>query len=141
MWEILVKLWGIFVNNSNTVIAGFTVVLGVTTIIYVVVSIKLLKQSKKALLADIILRVTGALRKEINEVEKEQEIFGLAFITAGLEGYCKAFMKIDKRMGKDFEKVLKVILDNMFKERNRQEIKLKEEMLEKNQKNKGSGTS
>ena len=135
----MAELWQALIDNSGAVIAVFTIVLAITTIIYVVVSWKLLKQSKNAILADIILRVVGAFRKEVKEIKKGEEISATAFITAGMKSYLEVFMKIDKRLGTDFEKLFEVCFDVFFEEMKTQEIRLKEKA--EKEKNKGSGTS
>ncbi len=135
----MAELWETLVNNSGAVVAVFTVVLAFTTIIYVVVSAKLLKQSRNALLADIILRVVGAFRKEVKETKKGEEISATAFITAGMKSYLEVFMKIDKRLGTNFEKLLEVCLDVFFEESKTQETRLKEKAEKEG--NKGSETS
>jgi len=134
-----VEFWQALIDNSGAVIAVFTIVLAITTIIYVVVSWKLLKQSKNAILADIILKVVGAFRKEVKEIKKGEEISATAFITAGMKSYLEVFMKIDKRLGTDFEKLFEVGFDVFFKEMKTQETRLKEKA--EKERNKGSGTS
>ncbi|MBA7496193.1 hypothetical protein ES702_06791 [subsurface metagenome] len=133
------EFWQALIDNSGAVIAVFTIVLAITTIIYVVVSWKLLKQSKNAILADIILKVVGAFRKEVKEIKKGEEISATAFITAGMKSYLEVFMKIDKRLGTDFEKLFEVGFDVFFKEMKTQETRLKEKA--EKERNKGSGTS
>lgn len=135
----MVELWKTLIDNSGAVIAVFTVVLAFTTIVYVVVSAKLLKQSKNAILADIILKVVGAFRKEVKEIKKGEEISATAFITAGMKSYLEVFMKIDKRLGTDFEKLFEVCFDVFFEEMKTQETRLKEKA--EKERNKGSGTS
>lgn len=132
-------MWKTLIDNSGAVIAVFTIVLAFTTIVYVVVSAKLLKQSKNAILADIILKVVGAFRKEVKEIKKGEEISATAFITAGMKSYLEVFMKIDKRLGTDFEKLFEVCFDVFFEEMKTQETRLKEKA--EKERNKGSGTS
>ncbi len=116
MWEILARFWEIFVNNSNTVIAGFTVVIALTTIIYVVVTAKLLKQSKNALLADISLRVIRAFHSDLRGMDKEHIKGETIFLRAWLEGYRKTFMEIDKKLGIDIQKLFDMFLETTVDE-------------------------
>ncbi len=120
-WRILVvDLWETLANNSGVVIAVFTVVLAVTTIVYVVVSVKLLKQSRNALLADITLRVMGTCRKEIKvmqETKGGEQIKEVAFVKGGLKGFSDAFAEIDKRLGMCTAKLFEVCLNTMVEEK------------------------
>lgn len=106
-------MWQALIDNSGAVIAVFTAILAATTIVYVVVSMKLLKQSKNALLADITLRVIEIWRRGINKIRKKEEA---TEIKAWMEGYRGAFIKIDKRLGMDITKLIEVCLDTMLKE-------------------------
>lgn len=137
-------MWEILQAYSGAVVGIFTIVLVGVTVVYVFVTYRLLKQSKNALLADITLRVMGAFRKEVKETKKGEEIWATAFITAGMKSYRDAFMKIDKRLGTDFEKLLEVCLNVFFKESKMQETRLKEkaEKLKREiKRDEGSGTS
>lgn len=112
----MAELWQALIDNSGAVIAVFTVVLALTTIIYVVVTAKLLKQSRNALLADIALRVIRAFRSDLRGMKKEQIKGEAAFIRAWLEGCHKAFMGIDKKLGIDIKKLFDIFLETTLNE-------------------------
>ena len=137
MWETLVRLWEFLVRDSGGVVAVFTIVLAFTTIIYVVVSVKLLKQSRNAFLADITLRVMGTCRKEIREIKKGEEKKVAAFARAWIKGYCAAFVKIDKRLGVDILNLFEICLDASLKEWLKEDKKVRKER----ERNRGSGIS
>lgn len=151
---LIVEFWQTLIDNSGVAIAVFTGILAITTIVYVVVSTKLLKQSKNALLADIFIRVTRAFRKDLFGMKKEQVKGEVAFIRAWLEGCHKAFIEIDKKLGMDIQKLFDVFLETtmneFFKigesmgeeyEKAKKEVDKLRWLIEKEEQNKGSGTS
>lgn len=155
----MAELWQALIDNSGGVIAVFTVILAFTTIAYVIVTAKLLKQLRSALLADMVLRVMEIYRSGIKEIvgkgnEKERFIVMQGWTKA----YREAFIEVDKKLGTDFEKLVLVGLEAASKvwikgakevkekaKKMEKKLKEKEERLEKLEKeikgNKGSGTS
>lgn len=91
-------MWQALIDNAGAVVAVFTVVLAVTTVIYVVVSWKMLKQSRNALLADMIVKLMEIHRSDRKE-EKDME-HGWA------KGYTDAFMKLDVKFGRDITNLI-----------------------------------
>ena len=107
MWEILVRLWQALIDNSGAVVAVFTIVLAVTTIIYVTVSWKLLKQSRNAFFADMVLRVMEIYRSATKEMVKKGETDS-SMLEGWTEGLSKAFIEVDKKFGTALLKVFMV---------------------------------
>lgn len=140
MWETVVRFWEFLVRDSGGVVGIFTVVLAVTTIIYVIVTAKLLKQSRNALLADITLRVMETCREELRAKRKGEEGEGKVLTEAWLQGYCKTFAEIDKGLGIDINNLFGVCLETTIKEYEEGRKKFKEEE-EVGKKNKKPGTS
>lgn len=107
--------------DTNIVIAGFTGVLVLNTGIYTWVTYRLLKQSKNALLADTVFRIAECYLRDLAEklrvtTEAKEKITGKTDVEGYLklasasvesfrEGYEAAFMKIDKKLGKDLEEL------------------------------------
>ncbi|GAI86667.1 unnamed protein product [marine sediment metagenome] len=136
----MAELWQTLIDNSGGVIAVFTVVLAFTTIIYVVVSAKLLKQSRNALLADITLRVMETYWETAKEMRNLERKKAIVFIRGWMEGYNQIFIKIDKRLGTEVGKLLTACLETIseeWKKEKEEEGKTKKE----NKKSKGPGTS
>ena len=70
-------MWQILQSYSGAVVAVFTVVLVGVTVVYVFVTCRLLKQSKNAFLADMVLRMMEIYRtgtKKKGEVEADGKI-------------------------------------------------------------------
>ncbi len=109
-------MWETLQTYSGAVVGIFTVVLVGVTVVYVFVTYRLLKQSKNALLADITLRVMESCWKQIKEMRVGEEKKAAALAGTWMEGYCAAFIKIDKRLGVDILNVIKAGLNASLKE-------------------------
>lgn len=103
-------MWEFLETYSGAIIAFFTIALVGVTVVYVLVTWKLLRQSRNTLLADIVLRVMETCREEVREVKiGEEKIAGL-LMKAWLKSYCETFTEIDKKMGIDIGKLFEVCL-------------------------------
>ena len=111
----MAQLWQALIDNSGAVVAVFTIVLAVTTIIYVVVTAKLLKQSRNALLVDMVLRAVELIRGGI-KTKKEGGVETDSLMGGWVSGYLKVFMEIDKKMGLDIEKLFRAGLETVSEE-------------------------
>jgi len=111
----MAELWQALNDNSGAVIAGFTIVLAIATIRYVVVSAKLLKQSKNAFLADMVLKVMELIRSGV-KTKKEGEIETDVLVGGWMSSYLKMFTEIDKELGMDITKLFRVSLETATKE-------------------------
>lgn len=127
----MAELWQALNDNSGAVIAGFTVILAFTTIAYVVVSIKLLKQSKNAFLADMVVRMMEIHRSRTKEIEKGERRGKDPVMEGWTKGYSEAFMEIDKKFGKDLVKLMVVGLEAASKKWIEQAKKLEKEIKRK----------
>lgn len=95
--------------QANTVIAVFTIILAGTTIAYTVVTSALLKQTRKALVADILLRVTEPLRHELREkpgIEPKKwdmirENIKDSVSTSAMESIMTSLNKVDMKLAKE----------------------------------------
>lgn len=134
----MAELWQTLIDNSGAVIAFFTIVLAITTMTYVVVSAKLLKQSKNAFFADMVLRMMEIYRIATKEmVEGKKGEIDSSILEGWTAGYSKAFIEVDKRLGTDLLKVFLVGMEAAQKdwrealERKKEEMKKGKEEMEK----------
>ncbi len=97
------EFWEFLETYSGAFIVLLTGALVFTTIVYVVVSMKLLKQSKNALLADMVLRIMETYRSETKDIAERET--GGPVLEGWTEGYYKAFVEIDKKLGMDLANV------------------------------------
>ena len=102
-------MWETLQIYSGGIVAFFTIALVGATVVYIWVTCRLLKQTKRALLADMIIRVIEICLREVAEIgedkkgkEEEEEI---NVIRASMKGYCEAFKEVDKKLGMAFEKL------------------------------------
>ena len=109
-------MWVTLIDNSGGVVAVFTIVLAVTTIMYVVVTARLLKQSKNAFLVDIVLRAMEAFWERMKVMRTKEKKEAIVFVTGWMEGYRKTFVGIDKRLGTEVEKLIMVCMETMSEE-------------------------
>ena len=100
---------------ANTIIVFFTIALVVTTVIYTWVTSKLLRQTKDAFLADMIVRFMGIHLEEMKETflgnyktEKAERFMKEALIKAYINAICGAFGMIDRKLGKKIDKIMGV---------------------------------
>ena len=130
--QVLANLWDVITQaNTNHVIAAFTVVIGVTTVIYTLMTLRLFKLSRWAFLVDVLIRMahhtqereerylrelTGELNGTIEQLSgagtgklKEtkirwEELKALVETGPYLMGLSEAIEGINKKLGIDLSK-------------------------------------
>lgn len=102
-------------SYANVIIAFFTVILVVTTVIYTWVTSKLLKEAKNAFLADMVVRFMEMHLESWEELylrnckaEEAKKFMGETITGAYIDAICGAFGKIDKKLGKKINKIMGV---------------------------------
>ena len=102
-------------SYANIIIAFFTVILVVTTVIYTLVTSKLLKEAKNAFLADMVVRFMEMHLEGWKELylrncktEEAKEFMSKTITGAYIDAICGAFGVIDKKLGKKIDKIMAV---------------------------------
>jgi len=108
LWGQILKIWEILVGQPNVAIAFLTMVLVIVTVAYAVVTWRLLSHSRKAFMADMLIRmieqhsesVEAALKRDGRWEEKSEKLRG-----AWSQGFLDGVRAIDKKLGKDLYRV------------------------------------
>lgn len=100
---------------ANTIIVFFTIALVVTTVIYTWVTSKLLRQTKNAFLADMIVTFVGIHLEEMKETflgksksERVESLMRECIREAYINTIIAAFGVVDKKLAKKIDKIMSV---------------------------------
>jgi len=126
--EEVIEVWAVFVENANAVIAIFTGVLVIVTIVYAVVTWRMLRQSRNVFLADLFYRLVERLENTIKEAKKEGVLkdwaspegrgFLWSMVMGGFEALRSGFAEIDKKLANRLEQAYRVGLKKMIEQYN-----------------------
>lgn len=97
------------ITGADWIMVVFTGVIGVATVAYVVVTWKLLRQTKSAFLGDMICQMVS-YASNVSRKKSKIEAVKLDIVPFEL-GLTKALSSLDKELGKDFKKAMKIYVD------------------------------
>jgi len=94
---------------TDWIIAIFTIVIAASTIVYTLLTLKSLKQTRTVFLVDMVFRTVQYIENLISKYELDEDNLGriLSFFTGGMGG---AIYKIDKKLGIDFAELMKAYI-------------------------------
>lgn len=119
------EIWNFVIKQPGAVIAIFTIALVIATIVYTVVTCRLLRHSRNAFLADMVVRIIiSQYRRAEQAAHQKDGVKRWGYIGKGFQmSIERAFGNIDKKLGKGVKELCEVA----FKEG----IRVAEEEIEK----------
>lgn len=126
------EIWDFVIKEPGAVIAIFTIVLVIITIVYTVVTCRLLRHSRNAFLADMVVRIViWQNRRAEQAIREEDGVKSWGYIGRGFQtGVERAFGNIDKKLGEEVKELCNVAFE--------ESIRAAEEEIEKRARGEGT---